>query len=85
VIRKQYSSVSKTCGQVIQLQSVQALTWEWPYRLMYLNIWAPVGRTVREGLRGVALLEMACVTGVDFKISKVHARSSLCLCLIDHI
>jgi hypothetical protein len=27
------------------------------HRLIYLNVWSPVGGTVQEGLGGVALLE----------------------------
>jgi len=31
-----------------------------PQRLMCVNTWSPVGKTVWEGLGGVALLEEVC-------------------------
>ena len=31
-----------------------------PHRLVYLNAWFPAGRTVWEGLGGVALLKEVC-------------------------
>lgn len=31
--------------------------WEWSHRLLYLNLWSRVDRTVQEGLGGMDLLE----------------------------
>ena len=33
------------------------------HRLIYLNAWSAVGRTVWEGLEGVVLLEEVCAWG----------------------
>lgn len=48
-----------------------ALNESHPHRLVYLNVWFPVGRTVWEGFEGMALFEM-CVTGVSSDVSKAH-------------
>jgi hypothetical protein len=34
-----------------------------PHRFIYLNAWSAAGRTIWEGLRGVALLEEECHYG----------------------
>ena len=54
-----------------------------PHRLVYLSAWSIVGRTVLEGLGGVALLEKVC-HWLDFEFPKAHAITSLSpLLLVD--
>ena len=43
------------------------------YRLRYLNAWFPLGGTVWEGLRCMALLEEVCHLGVGCDVSKALA------------
>lgn len=39
------------------------------HRLIFLNIWSPVGETVWEGLGGMVLLEGVCLE-VGFEVKK---------------
>ena len=41
-----------------------------PHRLIYLNTWSPVGRTVLEGLESMALLEEVCHWGWALRFQK---------------
>ena len=41
-----------------------------PCSLIYLNAWLPVGRTIWEGLGGVALLEEVCHWGWALRFHK---------------
>ena len=63
-------------GMIIQY-SCDGLNENGPHRLIYLNAWLRVGRTVWEGIGGVALLEEVCHWRAGFD------ASFLCLTLVD--
>lgn len=54
------------------------------HRLIFLNIWSPVGETVWEGLGGMVLLEGVCLeVGFEVKKKKNPQYSQLVLSALE--